>query len=40
MASSQSPSHRVADPAALASAVPAGGAEGFVTFLLSTPSVY
>jgi hypothetical protein len=36
MASSQSPSQSVADPAAFASAVPAGGAVGFATFLLST----
>jgi hypothetical protein len=38
MASSQSPSQSVADPAAFASAVPAGGAAGFATFLLSTRS--
>jgi hypothetical protein len=37
MLSSQSPSQRVADPAAFASAVPAGGAAGLATFLLSAP---
>ena len=38
MLSSQSPSHRVAEPAAFASAVPAGGAAGFATFLPSSRS--